>query len=231
MIEESPPLVSAHQSTYFRRTLLRWYSRHARRFSWRETRDPYQILLAEVLLQRTQAVQVEDHYRHVVAAFPTPRALAAASLEDVREVLRPLGLAKRAATLKRMAEELVTRFGGEVPTGVPVLMTLSGVGRYIASAAACFATGARVATLDANVVRVFSRFFGITSEKQRPRDDPALWALADSLLPRKGVVNYNRALIDFAALVCKPRVPLCPTCPLRAKCHAAPGFMQSERDT
>jgi A/G-specific adenine glycosylase len=210
------------QRAYFRRTLLRWYVSHARRFPWRETDDGYTILLAEVLLQRTQAPQVQDNYWRIATAFPTPHALAAAPLETVQEALRPLGLAKRAATLKRMGEELVTRFDGRVPMTVTDLITLPGVGRYIATATACFAAGARLAVLDANVVRVFSRFFGVTSYRKRPRDDSALWRLAESLLPRTRAADYNRALIDFAGLVCKARTPLCPDCTLRRRCRAAP---------
>lgn len=210
------------QRAYFRRTLLRWYGSHGRRFPWRETDDSYTILLAEVLLQRTQAPQVQDNYRQIVTAFPTPQALAAAPLETVQDTLRPLGLAKRAVTLRRMGQELVTRFDGRVPTTVLDLIALPGVGRYIATATACFATGVRLAVLDANVVRVFSRFFGVTSDRKRPRDDSALWRLAESLLPRTRAADYNRALIDFAGLVCKPRTPLCPECALRRRCRAAP---------
>lgn len=226
MSSSSDFAIQPAQRAYFRRTLLRWFRRNARRFPWRETDDNYRILLAEVLLQRTQAPQVDDNYRQIVASFPTPQALAAAPLGTVREALKPLGLAKRTVTLKRMGEEIVERFRGRVPTDVSDLLTLPGVGRYIAAATACFAAGARVAVVDANVVRIFSRFFGVASESSRPRNDAALWRLAESLLPRKASEDYNRALIDFAALVCKPRVPLCPECPLRLKCHAATRFLR-----
>lgn len=211
--------VSPDIAAYFRRTLLRWYRRNARPFPWRATADPYHILVSEVLLQRTKAVQALRGYEKLTTAAPGPSMLAEASLQILEEMLQPLGLVGRAARLKKMGQELLSRFDGEIPSNVADLMELPGVGPYIARATACFATGARVAVLDANVVRIFSRFLGIASDSKRPSDDPAFWRLADTMLPRGRVVDYNRALIDFGALVCKPRVPKCSTCPLRRKCE------------
>jgi len=163
------PILAPADIKPFRRPLLRWYDRHARRFSWRETHDPYQILLAEVLLQRTQAPQVEANYAGVLAALPTPEALGRAQLAQVREALKPLGLAKRAPTLWEMGSHLSDRFAGRVPLAVADLMSLPGVGRYIASATACFAGGVRIPVVDTNVIRIMSRYFGIESERSRPR--------------------------------------------------------------
>lgn len=222
-VESIPP----GERAYFRRRLLQWYDRHGRTFPWRETRDPYLILLAEVLLQRTQAPQVAANYERIVAAFPTPEALAAAPLTAVQDALRPLGLAKRAKTLQRMGVELVARFGGRTPTDPAELGTLPGVGRYIAAATACFAGHKPIAVVDANVVRVYTRFFGVESTRSRPREDPALWELAALLVPRRRAVDFNRALIDFSALVCKPRTPLCAVCPVRQRCRAAPQFLNT----
>ncbi len=227
MSAEPEAVIARDEGAYFRRRLLRWYGFNARQFPWRETDDPYLILLSEVLLQRTQAPQVKDNYQAIAAALPTPSALATAPLTAIGEVLRPLGLAKRAVTLKRMAEELVARHEGGVPSGVTDLMSLPGVGRYIAAATAAFATGSRLAVVDANVIRVLARFFGVSSAKKRPRDDPTVWRLAELLLPRSRAADYNRALIDFAALVCRARGPLCAECPLRRKCRAAPQFLRA----
>ena len=225
MSAEPGTVIARDEGAYFRRTLLRWYGLNARQFPWRETDDPYLILLSEVLLQRTQAPQVKGNYQTIAVALPTPRALAKAPLAAIQESLRPLGLAKRAVTLKRMGEELLARYGGRVPSGIADLMSLPGVGRYIATATAAFAAGSRVAVVDANVIRLLSRFFGVSWAKKRPRDDPTVWRLAESLLPRSRAAVYNRALIDFAALVCRPRSPHCPDCPLRRKCNAASGFL------
>jgi A/G-specific adenine glycosylase len=219
-----PPSARAAQ---FRRILLQWYGQNQRRFAWRETSNPYEILLAEVLLQRTQANQVADHYADILTSFPVPGALAEASLDDVRAALQPLGLSKRALTLKSMAQELMRRYDGRVPSEIPELITLPGVGRYIASAVACFVNGARIAVVDANVIRLLTRFFGFTSGKRRVRDDEAVWSLAQFLLPRRKAADYNRALIDFATSVCRPGAPLCVACPLRPRCCSAPAFLES----
>jgi A/G-specific adenine glycosylase len=161
---------------------------------------------------------VKDVYERFTAAFPTPADLAAASPASLQEILRPLGLAKRVSTLKRMGERLVSAWRGAVPLEVAELMKLPGVGRYTAAATVCFAADARSAVVDANVIRVFARFFGVTSQKARPRDDVLMWRLAESLLPHSRATEYNRALIDFAALVCRPRIPLCSVCPLSREC-------------
>jgi len=222
MAVEDQVAVAPVQGAYFRKKLLRWHLDNARHFPWRETDDAYQILLAEVLLQRTQAPQVAERYKGILVAFPTVHALASAPLETIQDVLRPLGLAKRAITLKKMGEELVNRYDSRVPASVSKLMGLPGVGRYIATAAAVFAASAPYAVVDANVIRVLERFFGITSRKRRARDDAALWRTAELLVPRRRSAKYNRALIDFAAVVCRPRNPLCPECPLHERCTAVP---------
>jgi A/G-specific adenine glycosylase len=209
----------------FRRTLLTWYERHARAFPWRLNNNPFAILLSEVLLQRTQAQQVAANFDRILRAFPRPVALARASDAKISAALKPLGLAKRATTLKQMGLALMERSDGETPTEFDDLITLPGVGRYIASATACFAGGHRLAVVDANVIRMLERFFGAVSDRARPREDRAMWDLAAALLPRTRVADYNRALIDFASLVCRPRAPRCAECPLRQRFPAASGFL------
>ena len=212
---------SAVERAYFRRRLRGWYERNRRSFPWRETEEPFAILLSEVLLQRTQASQVADHFDRILGALPNAEALAGTSNRRLRALLKPLGLSKRAATLKQMGRELVERFNGRVPETIDDLRTLPGVGPYIAAATACFAFGQRKAVVDANVVRVLARYFGINSQRARPRDDKMVWERAQLLLPRSQSADYNRALLDFASLVCRPRRPLCGECPLRRRCPSA----------
>jgi len=204
--------------------LLAWHEAHSRCFPWRETRDAYPILLAEVLLQRTQAIQVERSFRGFLREFPKPEILARAPTTAVEEAIRPLGLAKRASTLKLMGEALVQRHRGCVPATLDELLLLPGVGRYVAVATLCFAFGARLGLVDANVIRVLGRYFSVHSERSRPRDDPELWNLATRLTPRHDPATYNRALIDFASLVCTPRSPRCSHCPLGRTCDAVHGL-------
>lgn len=210
----------------FRRRLLHWYSGNRREFPWRRSQDPYVILLSEVLLQRTQAPQVAAHFDRILDRFPSPCSLADATEEKIAETLKPLGLAKRAATLRSTGKAIVGAFGGAVPDDPFEISRLPGVGRYIAAATACFAFHRRVAIVDANVIRVFFRYFGISSKKKRPRDDESLWEFAQIMLPRKNVEIYNRALIDFASIVCTNHNPKCATCPMISSCFAGPQILQ-----
>jgi len=214
-----------NQATVFRRRLQKWYRRHHRQFDWRETQDPYAILLSEVLLQRTQASQVASYFNRILSQFPTPVALSAAPDDKAYEALRPLGLAKRARTLVAMAQVLVADFEGRVPQDPDLLVNLPGVGRYIASATLCFAFGRRIPIVDSNVIRILSRYFGIVSNERRPKDDPRLWKIAETLLPRKSVREYNWALIDFAALVCTVRNPCCQNCMMKNECSSSAAFL------
>lgn len=207
------------ESQRFRRALLAWHRRHGRTFSWRRTRDPYKVLIAELFLQKTQAKQVEPVYRRFLKEFPVIEVLARAPLRKIRRSVWSLGLVGRARNLKEMARIAVSRFGGKLPAAEGGLMELKGVGRYAANAVLCFALGQRRAVVDANVVRMLGRYFGIRSEKNRPHTDDRLWEIAQVLIPKKGAREYNWAVFDFAALVCTARKPECPECVLRRWCR------------
>lgn len=208
----------SNQARLFRGRLQRWFKKHQRQFDWRKTRDPYTILLSEVLLQRTQAAQVASNFNRIVQQFPTTNALYRGPYDEVSKALRPLGLAKRAGTLVAMAKVLTEKFHSDIPSDPNQLMSLPGVGRYIASATACFAFGHRIPVVDTNVVRILLRYFGVTFDRKRPHQDPKLWQLAELMLPKRNIENYNRALIDFAALVCTARKPSCRDCPMKKEC-------------
>lgn len=202
----------------FHASLSSWHKGNEQTFPWRRTRNPWNVLIAEILLSRTQAPQVSNAFEEMVARYPTPVSLASAETEAIRMVLRPLGLIKRADYLKSTATSIVQRFGGEVPEDVESLMELPGVGRYIANAVACFAFGRRLAVVDANVIRVFGRFFGLHSDRSRPRSDPAIWEFAERIIPTTGAREFNLALLDFGILVCRARGPLCVSCPIKGGC-------------
>lgn len=214
-------IAASNQARLFRRRLLRWFAKHGRNFAWRKTKDPYIILLSEVLLQRTQAQQVASNFNNIVLQIPTLDMLYSSRYDDVSKALQPLGLAKRAETLISMAKVLIEQHAGEIPADPDQLRSLPGIGRYIASATACFAFAHRIPVVDTNVVRIFFRYFGITSKKKRPHEDRLVWKLAELLLPKRNTEAYNRALIDFAALVCTARKPSCPICPMRNNCPTA----------
>ena len=205
----------------FRRALRRWYKRHARDLPWRRTRDPYRVLVSELMLQQTQVVRVLDFYERFLKRFPTLTTLARASPARVRESWDGLGYYARARNLHQLAR-LVTRdgIGGALPSEPAKLRELPGVGDYTAGAVASFAFERRAALVDTNVARVLARVFAPTLNSRRPRDLKALWSIAEALLPRTGKAawTHNQALMELGALVCTARIKRCDECPLSSLC-------------
>jgi A/G-specific adenine glycosylase len=189
--------------------LLAWYERVRRPLPWRETRDPYALLVSEVMLQQTQAARVVPYYEAFLAAFPTPAALAAARPADVLRAWSGLGYNRRALALQRAAREVEQR-------GWPRDLTeLPGVGPYTAAAVASFAFGAQVAAVDTNVRRVVERRDGVR------RGPAALAARAAELLPDGSAGEFNQAMMELGATVCRPRRPDCGACPVSEGCASA----------
>lgn len=208
--------------TALRPALLRWGESHFRPFPWRQTRDPYRILLAEVLLHRTQVKQMVAVYERLVANYPDIPALATADKATLDALLFSVGLRWRTDLLHVMAQEIVTRFGGHIPTDRTDLLSLSGVSEYIAGAVRCFAWGQPEVLMDTNTVRITGRLLGWPvkdSSRRNARFRAALRALLDPDEPRA----FNYALLDLAHLVClKRQEPRCQECPLTAWCcHAS----------
>lgn len=206
----------------FRRAVIAWGREHARSFFWRRKRlQPFQVLVLEVLLAKTRAEVAEPVVVELLRRYPTAERLAAARIRDLERMLRPLGLfRKRARGLKRLASQLVDRHGGEVPSTERDLRRLSYVGRYAASATLCFAFQKRRAIVDANVVRLLSRYYGLTLPPAKIEADERYWTLAAALLPRTGVERFNWYLLDLGAMVCKPIAPLCNSCCFARTCAA-----------
>lgn len=193
-----------------RRRLLRWYSRHGRALPWRRTRDPYAVLVSEVMLQQTQVARVVPAYRSFLRRFPSARALARASLGDVLRAWSGLGYNRRARDLHRIARACARG----IPTDPDALDALPGVGAYTAGAVACFSTGARVPFADTNIRRVLGRIVlgRVATEREAV-------AVDRELLPRDAA-RWHHALMDLGATVCVAREPLCPACPVREICRA-----------
>lgn len=202
----------------FQITILNWYRQNGRHLPWRSTDDPYKIMIAELLLQKTDVEKVKVVYEKFVGHWPTIQLLYKEDFYAIANVIEPLGLKYKTARLKSIANIIVTKFGGRIPETTKMLLELPGIGRYIASAIKCFAYNKRTAILDTNVVRILDRVLGISSQKQRPRDDALLWDLAQELLPHENVKEYNWALLDFGSIICKSRRPLCNVCTLQGMC-------------
>lgn len=204
----------------FRRRLLAWYGRHGRDLPWRRTRDPYRVLVSEIMLQQTQVERVIPKYHQFLDRYPTIEALAEARVGEVRRLWYPLGYNVRPIRLHRIARETVARYGGRLPESADGLLALPGVGRYTAGAMLSFAYGQDAAVLDTNVRRVLTRVF--LGRRRRLSGDKAFWALAARLVPPGRGYDFNQALMDFGATWCTPRKPKCAPCPMRRLCVSYP---------
>jgi A/G-specific adenine glycosylase len=191
-------------------TLLEWYDRDHRDLPWRRTRDPYAILVAEVMLQQTQVDRVIPKWHAWLERFPSLADLAAATRADAVRAWQGLGYNLRAVRLHAIATQVVAECAGQLPRSVDELLRLKGIGPYTAGAIACFAYEQPVAMVDTNIRRVLSRVLDVqTSEVE---------ALAASVLPQKSAYAWNQALMDLGATLCRARKPLCLLCPLLDVC-------------
>ena len=216
------PTPSAEQRQQFRRILLRWYDRNGRDLPWRATADPYHILVSEIMLQQTQVDRVLPKYHEWLDKYPSLEALADAREDAAVETWYPLGYNIRPRRLYAIAREAVTRFGGELPSDAETLRSFKGIGPYTAGALMSFAFGKRAAILDTNVARVLFRVVIGRGDPKAHRMRKHLWAVSESMMPRKRVFDFNQGIMDFGALVCVARNPKCAVCPMSAICRAFP---------
>jgi A/G-specific adenine glycosylase len=213
----------------FRRRLLEWYGRYGRDLPWRQTTDPYHILVSEVMLQQTQVDRVLPKYAEWLEKYPTLAALAAAPESDVTETWRPLGYNIRPRRLHAIARESVARYSGTLPSDEPTLRSFKGIGAYTAGAVLSFAFGQRAAILDTNVARVLFRIFVGRGNPKSHGMRQHLWNVARAVLPMRHVFDFNQALMDFGATLCTARKPKCLLCPMRTGCAAYPFNPDNER--
>ena len=200
--------------------LLDWYAVSGRDLPWRRTRDPYAILVAEVMLQQTQVERVIPKWHAWLERFPTTHELARASRADAIRAWQGLGYNLRAVRLHAIACQVVAEHAGVLPRSVAGLLSLKGVGRYTAGAVACFAYEQPVAMVDTNVRRVLSRVFDV--------EPGAVDTIADAVVPPRAAYAWSQALMDLGATVCRAKLPMCLLCPLVADC-GGPGVSSSSR--
>ena len=202
--------------------LLAWYERYGRtHLPWRETRDPYSIIVSEFMLQQTQVERVLPKYQAFVAAFPDLRALAAAGTDDVIRLWQGLGYNSRAVRLQRLAREVVKRYDGVVPRDPAALRDLPGIGPYTVAAVQAFAFEDRAAAMDTNIRRVVHRVLhGLEVPSKIP--DARIDAEALEIVPHDRAHDWNSAMMDLGSQICTARAPKCLICPLASVCAAAP---------
>ena len=203
----------------FNRRLLNWYRRNGRSLPWRETRDPYRVLVSEFMLQQTQVNRVLVTYGGFLRAFPTLRRLARASRGDVITAWRGLGYNVRAARLHELARAVGDM--KNLPTDEKSLRALPGIGPYTARAILVFALGRNVAAIDVNMRRVLSRVFWRMQRTSQARPSADIETRADRLVRHTNAYDWNQAVMDLGATVCLARSPRCGACVMNSLCASA----------
>lgn len=206
---------------FFRQQILHWHQmENPREHPWTKEKDPYRIWLSEIIMQQTQVAQGLPYYLRFVEQYPDVHSLAMAKDEDVFLLWQGLGYYSRCRNLLFTARYIDRELDGHFPENYQDILALKGVGQYTAAAILSFAFGQPYAVLDGNVFRVLSRFFAM----ENPIDDNAskkeFQKLADCLLPINDAAAYNQGIMDFGAIVCKPKNPLCDHCALAVACRA-----------
>jgi A/G-specific adenine glycosylase len=241
-------MASPERLRTFQQRLLAWYRVYHRRLPWRKTRDPYKILVSEIMLQQTQVDRVVPKYHEFLERYPTVRSLAGARAAELRKVWYPLGYNVRPLRLRRIAQRVLRDHAGRIPDTSDGLLAMDGIGRYTAGAVLSFAFRKDAPIVDTNVARLLSRYFAIraAAEEARPGRGVArtpacaaqgrsgrpvigaagrqrrLWQLAEAVIPPGRGHLINQAMMDFGAMVCTARAPRCPTCVLRRTCRSYP---------
>jgi len=199
------------------RILLEWHSRFGRRFSFRETLDPYGVLVAEIMLRKTTARQVEKVWPEFMRRFPTIEALARANVREVEHLIASLGIKKRAHDLVTLAKKVVEQYG-KIPHDPNQLKSLPGVGEYIANCLASFCFGERLPLIDSNVRRILCRMLGITEKGKKA--DMMIRKAYENIAPLSDYRSFHYALLDLAAIYCRPKKPRCEKCPVKNVCRS-----------
>jgi A/G-specific adenine glycosylase len=218
------PVVSADMRQWVGRRLRNWFRANGRDLPWRRTRDPYHVLVSELMLQQTQVSRVLDRYDGFLKEFPTLETIARSRPARVMEAWAGLGYYARARNLHALARAVVSD-SGTLPSEPGALRRLPGIGAYTAGAVASFAYERRAALVDTNVARVLRRVFAPRLDPRSTSGQRTLWTIANTVLPRTGRATWthNQALIELGALICTARIARCNLCPLRVKCRSANG--------
>jgi A/G-specific adenine glycosylase len=209
--------------------LLKWYRRNKRSLPWRDQPDPYAVWVSEIMLQQTRVEAVIPYFERWMRLFPTIRALAAASEQDVLNAWEGLGYYTRARNLHRAAKIVAEKFGGELPRDLDELRKLPGIGRYTLGAISSIAFSMNIPALDGNIKRVYARIFDLVEPVDSSPGEKMLWEIAEKYLPKHEAGDYNQALMDLGATICVPKNPRCLICPVMELCEARANGTQNER--
>ncbi|MDP6490873.1 MAG: A/G-specific adenine glycosylase [Kiritimatiellia bacterium] len=214
------PAMTTTDSQGIRCALLRWFDRHRRPMPWRNDPHPYKVWISEIMLQQTQVATVIPYFERFITRFPAIGDLAAANLQAVLEIWQGLGYYSRARNLHKAARIVMNERGGELPRTAGDWQTLPGIGPYAAGAIASICHNEVVPAVDGNVVRVFTRLLGIQKDSTKPAVRRELTETVATVIAPHRAGDFNQAIMELGALVCKPRNPNCAHCPLRRRCVA-----------
>ncbi len=203
----------------FSQALLKWYQKHKRDLVWRRTKDPYKIWISEIMLQQTTVATVIPFYERWLVEFPTVHHVAKAKPEKLLKMWQGLGYYNRVKNIHKAAQMIVQEFEGKLPDQFEHLRKLPGFGPYTTGAVLSIAFDKRFPIVDANVRRVFMRILAIDRIIDT-KVDPEIYQYLETILPQKNVGDFNQGLMELGALVCRPKAPLCTTCPVKTFCQA-----------
>jgi len=212
----------------FRRHVRNWYDKNARDLPWRDTADPYRIWISEIMLQQTTVATVMPYFERFLQRFPTLETLSSADEDDVLRAWEGLGYYSRARNIHKTSKQVVEELDGRFPETVEELSALPGIGRYTAGAIVSFAFDRAAPIVEANTQRLYSRLLALRGDVRKSAAQQVLWEFAEQILPRKSPGNFNQALMELGATVCKPADPSCETCPLCSCCRTFAEGAQAE---
>ena len=203
-----------------RADLLRWYGKAKRDLPWRKNSTPYRVWVSEIMLQQTTVAAVTPKYEAFLRRFPSLASLAASAEDEVLKHWAGLGYYSRARNLRRAALSVVTDHAGKFPSEFDAVLALPGIGRYTAGAILSIAFQKPFPLVDGNVIRVFSRLFGLKGRAKDPAFAAKMWPIAERLVPASNPGDWNQALMELGATVCTPDSPSCGACPVAKHCIA-----------
>ncbi len=207
--------------------LRNWFLQNRRDFPWRQNPSAYEVWISEVMLQQTQAARVVDYYKRWMKRFPSIEVLSHASIDEVLKLWEGLGYYSRARSILEAARDIRTRFNGKIPNDAASLSSIKGLGPYTVGAILAFGFHQKMAAVDANVVRVLTRFFEIKEDISKAKTVEHLRAVALSILPDKEPHIITEALIELGASICKKK-PECALCPIKKACMGFQNGRQEE---
>ena len=205
---------------FFVEALTKWFRNNGRNLPWRRTRDPYRILVSEIMLQQTNVDIVIPIYNKFLQEFPTIQTLAQSSIQEIKKITDELGYKRRGEFLHEIAKQITYERKGEFPSNLGELLALKGIGRYTAGAILSFAFEKPAAIVDVNVERVLTRIFGLWRWERNAKLEKEIWKISEAMIANKeNVWTINQGILDLGATICVAKKPKCPLCPMIKICE------------